>query len=288
MEEPLGLAPLVRGLGRGQDGGDAAGPVGGQVGVCGEEEVGPGCVVVVVVGGVEAEELDAAGEDCVSAFLLAAAVEFLLVAAGGVSRRGLGVVDVDHVVGVSVGAAVGLDGVVSEPGAVARLPLAAADHAELGPAPARHVVAAFLELDGGGAVEAALPALLLGDPDELLRRGVLGAVAARVPFVVAGGADFGLAALALAVLAAAAVGVDVGGFDPGAAAAGGAVEAVFGRVFLVFAVPLALETVVEELFHVFEVNAVLCAAGGRHVLWVRCGEGEDAAEAGVAHAVFAW
>ena len=191
-----------------------------------------------------------------------------------------------------MGEAVGLDGVVVEPGAIARLPLEAADHAELGPAPARHVIAAFLELDGGGAVEAALPAFLLGDLDELLRRGVLGALATRVPFVVAGAADFGLAALAAAILAAsvgaaARVDGDVGGFDPGAAALGGAVEAVLGGVFLILSVPFSFEAVVEELFDVFEVDALFCAAGGGHVLRVRCREGENAAEAFVAHAVFA-
>ena len=248
-------------------------------------EVGFG--VVVVFGEVEAEELDAAGEDLVSSFLLAAVVEFLLVAAGWIARGGVRMDVVHVVIEVGVGATVGLDGVVVEPGAVARLPLAAADHAELGAAPARHVVAAFLELDGGGAVEAALPAFLLGDFDEFLRRGILGAFAAHMPFVVAGCADFGLAALALAVLAAVAVGVDVGGLDPGAAAAGRAVEAVFGGVFLVFAVPFALEAVVKKLVDVLEVDAVFCAAGRGHVLWVRRGEGENAAETGVTHAVFA-
>ena len=120
---------------------------------------------------------------------------------------------------VHVGEAVGLDGVVIEPGAIARLPLEAADHAELGPAPARHVIAAFLKLDGGGAVEAALPPLLLGDLDEFLRRGVLGAFAAGMPLVVARAADFHLASLAFAVLpasvgAAAGIGVDVCRSDP--------------------------------------------------------------------------
>ena len=118
-----------------------------------------------------------------------------------------------------MGEAVGFDGVVVEPGAIARFPLEAADHAEFGAAAARHVVAAFLELDGRGAVEAALPSFFLCDLDELLRRGVLGAFAAGVPFVVAGAADFRLASLAFAVLpapvgATAGVDVDMCGFDP--------------------------------------------------------------------------
>lgn len=103
---------------------------------------------------------------------------------------------------VHVGEAVGFDGFVVEPRAIARLPLEAADHAELGAAAARHVVAAFLELDCGGAVEAALPAFFLGDLDEFLRRGVFGTFAARVPFVVAGAADFHSAPLAFAKLPA--------------------------------------------------------------------------------------
>ena len=157
---------------------------------------------------------------------------------------------------VDVGEAVGLDSIVVEPRAIARLPLEAADHAELGPAPARHVVAPFLELDGGGAVEAALPAFVLCDLDELLRRGVLGALAARVPFVVAGAADFRLAPLASAVFpasvgAAASVDRDVCRFNPGAAAPCGAVDAVFSRIFLVLSVPFSFEVVVEELFDVF-------------------------------------
>lgn len=37
----------------------------------------------------------------------------------------------------------------------------------------------------------------------------------------------------------------------------------------------------------FQVDTVFGAASGRHMLWVGCRKGEDAAEAGVAHAVFA-
>ena len=214
---------------------------------------------------VQAEHLHPSGERLVAQFLFPPPVHFLLVAA----RRVVVVVVTDDDGGegdpadsrerdLDVGEAVGLDGVVVEPRAVARLPFQAADHAELGPAPARHVVAPFLELDGGGAVEAALPAFLLCDLDELLRRGVLGALTARVPFVVAGAADFRLAPLASAAFpasvgAAASVDGDVCGFDPGAAAPCGAVDAVFGRVFLVFSVPFSFEVVVEELsfFDVF-------------------------------------
>ena len=101
---------------------------------------------------------------------------------------------------VHVGEAVGFDGFVVEPWAIARLPLEAADHAKFGAAATRHVVAAFLELDGGGAVEAALPAFFLCDLDEFLRCSVFGTFAARVPFVVAGAADFHSALLAFTKL----------------------------------------------------------------------------------------
>ena len=250
---------------------------------------------------VQAEHLYPSRERLVALFLFPPPVHFLLVPVRRVVVVVVDVTEDDAGEGghadsrerhVDVGEAVGLDGVVVEPGAIARLPFEAADHAELGLAPARHVVAAFLELDGGGAVEAALPAFLLCDLDELLRRGVLGALAARVPFVVAGAADFGLAPLASAVLAAsvgaaARVDGDVGGFNPRAAALCGAVDAVLGRVFLKFSVPFSFEAVVKELVDVFEADALFCAASGGHVLRVRCREGEDAAEAFVAHVVFA-
>ena len=50
-------------------------------------------------------------------------------------------------------------------------------------------------------------------------------------------------------------------------------------------VPLAFESVVEEFFDVFEVDVLGRAAFGGHVLRVGDAEGEDSAEAGVAHAV---
>ena len=120
---------------------------------------------------------------------------------------------------VHVEEAVGFDGFVVEPRAIARFPLESADHAEFGAAATGHVVAAFFQLDGGGAVETALPSFFLCDLDEFLGGGVFGAFAARVPFVVARAADFHLAPLAFAVLpasvgATAGVKVDVCRFDP--------------------------------------------------------------------------
>lgn len=150
-------------------------------------------------------------------------------------------------------------GVVSlfvEPEAGTSFPLDAAGEAELGTATTSHVVAAFDLLDRSSAVVTALPTFPLSHLDEFLGCGVFGAFTRGVPFVVAETADFGLAAVAFPVFAAvvgaaAGVGVDVGGLDPFTAAFGGAVEAVFGGVFLVFAVPFYLEVVVEEFYYVF-------------------------------------
>lgn len=278
-------APTGAGVRVARRGEEVADPVRVQV------RVDEGRVVEVDEGGVgvgaEAEGLDAARQCLVAQFLLAAPVALFLVPARGVAGQGAaagGDVDVSE--------AVGFDGLVVEPGAVARFPREAADHAELGAAAAGHVVAAFLELDGRGAVEAALPAFFLGDLDEFLRRGVFGAVAAGMPFVVAGAADFRLAPLAFAKLpasvgATARVDVDMCGFDPGAATPCGAVDAVFGRVLLKLSIPFSFEAVVEELVDVFEVDAIFCAACRWHMLWIGRGKGEDTAQAGVAHAVFA-
>lgn len=81
--------------------------------------------------------------------------------------------------------------------------------------------------------------------------------------------------------------MDMGGLDPFAAAARRAVDAVFGGVFLIFAVPGLFEFQIEEAIDVFEGDVVVRAALRGHVLGVSDGEGEDAAEAGVAHAVLA-
>lgn len=184
-----------------------------------------------------------------------------------------------------------LDGGVVEPWAVATLPLDAADHAEFGLAAARHVVAALLQLDHGGAVEAALPALLLGDLCEARCGFVFRALATRVPAAVTRRADFCFATRTAAIFAAGVgpgrVGVDVRGLDPLATAFGGAVDAVVGGVFLVFLVPLHLELQVKELLDVLQGDMVAGAASRRHVRRVGYRHGEYATEAGVAHAVAA-
>lgn len=115
--------------------------------------------------------------------------------------------------------AVGFDGFVVEPGAVACFPLEAANHAEFGAAATGHVIATFLQLDGCRAVETALPSFFLRDLDEFLRGGVFGTFAAGMPLIVARTADFHLAPLAFAIFPAfvsAATGIDVDmcRFDP--------------------------------------------------------------------------
>lgn len=79
--------------------------------------------------------------------------------------------------------------------------------------------------------------------------------------------------------------VDIGGLNPLAAAAGGAVDAILSGIFLVLLIPLHFETEIEKFVDVFQGDVVGGAAFGWHVLRVRDGEGEDAAEACVAHAV---
>ena len=154
------------------------------------------------------------------------------------------------------------------------------------------MVAPFSELDSCRAVEAALPALFLRDLGESLCCFIFRALPASVPFAVAGYADFRFASGTLAVFAAAiettrGVKVDVGGLYPFSAAATGAVNAVFGGVFLVFFVPFHFEFRVEELLDVFQGYVVCGTAFGWHVRGISDGHGEDATEAAVAHAVAA-
>lgn len=234
----------------------------------------------------QAEDLHSARQSFVPPLLLSSPIEFFLIAQRGiVSTAGEGS-SARH--GIHVVQAIILDRLVIEPRAIARLPLGAANHAKLGPAPARHVVAALFQFDGGGAIEAALPAFLLRNLGEPQRRFVLGTFAAGVPFAIAGRADFGAAPIAFAVLTVRVrIDVDICRLDPFAATFGGTVDAVFGGIFLVFLVPLHFETQVEELLNVFERYVVLSAAFGRHMLGVGYRQGENPPEAGIAHPVVA-
>lgn len=181
---------------------------------------------------------------------------------------------------------------VIKPGAIAALPLVAADHAKLGFAPACHVVTPFLQLNRGAAVVAPLPAFSLRDLNKLPRCVVLGAGPRGVPLAVAGDAHLHPAAATLGILPSALgptahIDVNVARLDPLTTATAGAVDAVLGGVFLVFGVPFHLEFEVKKLVNMLQGNMLgRVAAPGWHMLRVCDGECKDAFQAGVAHAVF--
>ena len=154
------------------------------------------------------------------------------------------------------------------------------------------MIASFFELDGGRAVEAALPAFFFGDLGETSGGFVFRAFAPRVPAAIAGATDFCPAAAAFtvsppAIYSTGSIEMDVGRLDPLAATAGWAIDAVFGRIFLIFLVPLHLKAEIEQLVDMLKRDVVVRATFRRHMLWVRDRKGEDAPEAGVAHAVSA-
>lgn len=213
-DQELRRAPLGWVVWAGEDFGDAAVPV--RVDVMGWEIAVRRILQIdeFTFSVVEAEDLYPSRQRLVPQFLLPSPVELLLVPARRITQG-----DSVDLRDVHVSKAVGFDGFVVEPRAVARFPLEAADHAEFGTATTGHVVAAFLELDGRGAVEAALPSFFFRDLDKFLRGGVFGTFAAGVPFVVARAADFRLTPLAFAELpasvgAAAGIDGDMSRFDP--------------------------------------------------------------------------
>lgn len=112
-----------------------------------------------------------------------------------------------------------------------------------------------------------------------------------MPATVASSADERSTARAFAVSSALLVtnqridDVDVLGLDPFPTTFPRTIEAILGGVFLVFSVPLHFEFRVEELLDVIQGNVVGRATFRGHVLRVCEREGEDAAEAGVAHTV---
>ena len=122
----------------------------------------------------------------------------------------------------------------------------------------------------------ALPTLFLGDLCESRRGFVLGTFTPSVPAAVAGTANLRAASFAISVLTAAArtprsIDMDMCRLDPFAATARRAVNAVLGRVFLIFTVPGLLELEVEKAIDVLERDVVGGTALGRHVL--RVGDG---------------
>ena len=138
--------------------------------------------------------------------------------------------------------AICFDGLIVEPRTVTCFPFEAADHAEFGTTATGHVVTAFFQFNGGFAIVTALPALLLGDPDEFLGRCVFGTFARGVPFIVAEAADFSSTSLAFAILPAmvrttTSISVYICRLDPLAAFSGGAVDAILSCIFLILLVP---------------------------------------------------
>ena len=225
--------------------------------------------------------------------LLAPPLELLVVGPGLVDSRVAAVGQrLARLRDVHVVQPVRLHGRVVEPGAVAALPLGAADHAELGRAAARHVVAPFLQLHRRRAVVASLPPVLLRHFREPPRRLVLGALPRLVPAPVARRAHLRLAARTRAELApstcsARVVRADVFGLDPGAAVASRAIDAVFGGIFLKLPVPFHFEFQIEELLHKSEWDAVFVAALRGHMRRIVDRQCEDAPKAAVAHVVAA-
>lgn len=144
---------------------------------------------------------------------------------------------------------------VIEPGAIARLPFRAADHAELRSAATCHVVTSFFQFNSRGAVKAALPTLFLCDLGKMGGSFVFGAFTSGVPATIAGATDFGPAATAFSVLSSSvgttrSVDVDVRWLNPFPTTPRRAVNAVFGCVFLVFLIPFHFEANIEQLVDV--------------------------------------
>ena len=150
------------------------------------------------------------------------------------------------------------------------------------------MIATLLQLYHRFAIITALPAGLFGNLDKLLRLLVLGTFPARMPLTVAKTTHLQLAARAPAILASdRAIHVYVRRLDPLATASGRTVYAILCRILLVFPVPENLEFVVEEAIDVLEGDVVLRAAPGWHVLRIRYGHGENAAETRVTHSMTA-
>ena len=110
-----------------------------------------------------------------------------------------------------------------------------------------------------------------------------------MPFAVTYRAGLCSAASTFAVFAAAIGGVcvDVGRLDPFAAALGGAINTIFGGVFLVFLVPFHFEAQVKEFFNMLQRDVLLSAAFGWHMLRIGDRHGEDSTKTGMAHPVLA-
>jgi hypothetical protein len=161
----------------------------------------------------------------------------------------------------------GVRGFVVEPRTVTRLPLQSTDHAKLSCTAAGHVVTTFLQLDHGRAIEAFLPAFLLGSIDELLGSRIFGAVSGQVSLVIADGTDLCAALFALAYLSAM-LDCDMTRLNPFATVLTDAVDSVLGLVFEKLSIPVLLEVLVEQLVHVLQIDVIIRAAPWWHVSWI--------------------
>ncbi len=107
------------------------------------------------------------------------------------------------------------------------------------------MITSFFSFDGCTAIPASTPALLLRQLEEAVRLLVFRALAPAMGLTVAHAADLGLTAAAFAILSTCIVHVDMSRLDPLPATAGGAVDPILARIFLIFAVPLDFELDVE-------------------------------------------
>lgn len=136
-----------------------------------------------------------------------------------------------------------------KPRTLAGLPFDAAKVAELGVAPAAHVVTAFRQLHHRATAVAALPALLTAHIEERSGISVVVTVASAMPPPTASLTSFGLAFRTCAVAPAdGAIQLDIFRVDPLTAAFGRAVKPVARGVFVVFLVPEEFKLVAEQSF----------------------------------------
>lgn len=136
------------------------------------------------------------------------------------------------------------------------------------------MIAAFLELDHGRAAEAPLPALFLGDFDELLRCRVLGTVTGRMHLVIANTADSGPTSFTPSYLAPVLHG-DVVGFDPFTASSGRAVNPVFGSILLELSIPCLFELLIKKFVDMLKRNMFRGTTLWRHMSRISHRHGKD-------------
>ena len=150
------------------------------------------------------------------------------------------------------------------------------------------MIATLFELYHRGAVEASLPAFLLGDLNKSFRILVLWTIFPGVPLAVTLTAHFDSAATTFTVfLASTWIGVYMRWFYPFTAAFGRAIYAVFGCVFLILFVPLHLEFCIEQTIHMLQWYMILRAASRRHVLRICDRHCENSLQAIMAHVMSA-